>query len=713
MKRLVLIFLACLPLLTAFGQQGVVIGKKDGAPNPYAKLEIYSTSTGLLIPRMTTAEREAINPDGSAISLLVFDLNDSTYYFFNGQVWEKMSANRDIVLLTSQMDTMRIRLMESIDSLGTVIDEEVGSAIDSLKSKVASDSAYFAFQLDSSVDSLISKVKADSLYFAIHIDSSTNAINTRIDTTIIFIENRYGLRDLSNLDSVAINTDLTPGISGDVNLGSSDKRFGNLYLTDSIFMGQDTIIDIAQAKDWVEADTLNGTTISSVGYTHKALKEGGNEIDFLYGTKPVTRTGLPGVTGQSMDVANIEEFLKKIFFPVTSPKINSFNYNGVVTAGNFSYQDEDAQRLLSDNVGTVSIPFSVWNASNFTFNYQVENRSVRPTDTSEDTPIDSVVIYNGPVRLAKNVHGVLDANISGSYSLAKDGFSVDIDNPVTNKLSVNVYDAYPNVVPLKLDVNFEPALGVLVSTAEVTANNSPNRYTSPLPANGTNLNPYLIERTGNPIDLDIYWTFDSRDDNGQITDFAFQTNGGHFTPTTITGTNLTDQRTDLVIPNTHTAIFRYGVQARGAVANDWSSPSFTRYYQLADRFYRGVVSDTSNINSEAILAQLTVGNRLKHDWVAANVSQPGSGATSNDGYDFAMTPGRFAVFAIPITNAADIANYGIEIFDISWGGKKSTFSEAIGKHVINVTGKGVTQYLIIYRTESASANTTWTLRLSK
>jgi hypothetical protein len=679
MKRLVLIFLACLPLLTAFGQQGVVIGKKDGAPNPYAKLEIYSTSTGLLIPRMTTAEREAINPDGSAISLLVFDLNDSTYYFYNGQEWEKMSANRDIVLLTSQMDTMRLRLMESIDSLGYVVEQQIGSKLDSL---------------------------------TLFVDSVTTSITERIDTTIIYIENRYGLRSLSNLDSVAINTDLTPGVSGDVNLGSSDKRFGNLYLSDSVFMGQDTIIDIAQAEDWVEADTLNGTTISSVGYTHKALKEGGNEIDFLYGTKPVTRTGLPGVTGQSMDVANIEEFLKKIFFPVTSPKINSFNYNGVVTAGNFSYQDEDAQRLLTDNVGSVSIPFSVWNASTFTFNYEVENRSVRPTDTSEDTPIDSVVIYNGPVRLAKNLHGVLDANISGSYSLTKGGFSVDIDNPVTNKLSVNVYDAYPNVVPLKLDVNFEPAQGVITQVANVTANAATTRYTTSQ-GNGGATNPYLIERTGNPIDLDIYWTFDSRDDNGQITDFAFQTNGGHFTPTTITGTNLTDQRTDLVIPNTHTAIFRYGVQARGSVANDWSPFVNTVYYQLCDRFYRGVVSDTTNINSEAILAQLTVGNRLKHDWVAANVSQPGSGATSNDGYDFAMTPGRFAVFAIPITNTADIANYGIEIFDLTWGGKKSTFSEAIGKHVINVTGKGVTQYLIIYRTESAAANTTWTLRLSK
>lgn len=129
MKRLVLILFALLPVLTAFSQQGVLIGKKEGTPNPYAKLEIYSTNSGLLVPRMTTDERLPINPDGSALSLLVFDTTDSTYFFFNGTEWEKMSANRDIILLTSQMDTLRIRLEESLDSLGTLLIDTMESRL--------------------------------------------------------------------------------------------------------------------------------------------------------------------------------------------------------------------------------------------------------------------------------------------------------------------------------------------------------------------------------------------------------------------------------------------------------------------------------------------------------------------------------------------------------------------------------------------------------
>ena len=412
----------------------------------------------------------------------------------------------------------------------------------------------------------------------------------------------YALKNLSNLEDVAINQDLTPGQTDTLDLGAALLRWSNLYLSDSIFMGTDTIADVAIVGDWTEADTTNTTSVSSVAYTHKAIKEGGNEVVFQYGTKPVTRTGLPGVTGQSMDVNNLEDFLKKVFFPVTSPKINSFNYNNIVTIGNYSYQDEDAQGLLTDVNGTINVPFSTWNAGTFDFFYEVENRSVRPTDTSEDTPIDSVVLYNGSTRIMNNGHGVLDANINGSFTVDNSYFTVDVDNAQTNPLTIMVYDAYPNAVPLVLNVDFQPALGVLVSTAEVTANAATARYTTS-EGNGAAATPYLIERTGVDIDLDLYWTFNERDDAGQRTDIGFTTNGGPFTPATITGTGLTTQREDLVIGNDHLGAFRYAVRARGAVANDWSGYNYTRYYRLRDASYAGFLSsdlEPTEVDVEAL-----------------------------------------------------------------------------------------------------------------
>lgn len=117
MKRLVLILIALVTFAAAYSQEGVLIGKKEGTPNPYAKLEVYSTTSGILIPRMTADERNSINPDGTAISLLVFDVSDSTFYFFNGIEWEKMGSGRDIDVITETLDTVSTRLEELAESL--------------------------------------------------------------------------------------------------------------------------------------------------------------------------------------------------------------------------------------------------------------------------------------------------------------------------------------------------------------------------------------------------------------------------------------------------------------------------------------------------------------------------------------------------------------------------------------------------------------------
>lgn len=117
MKRLILILIALVTFASAYSQEGVLIGKKEGTPNKSAKLEVYSTTSGILIPRMTTAERNSINPDDEAISLLVFDISDSTFYFFNGIDWEKLGSGRDIDVISESLDTITARLGELEESL--------------------------------------------------------------------------------------------------------------------------------------------------------------------------------------------------------------------------------------------------------------------------------------------------------------------------------------------------------------------------------------------------------------------------------------------------------------------------------------------------------------------------------------------------------------------------------------------------------------------
>lgn len=62
---------------------------EDGsaAANP-ALLDLKSTNKGLLIPRMSSSQRKDIT--GAAAGLLVFDLDKSTIYLFDGQKWQAM-----------------------------------------------------------------------------------------------------------------------------------------------------------------------------------------------------------------------------------------------------------------------------------------------------------------------------------------------------------------------------------------------------------------------------------------------------------------------------------------------------------------------------------------------------------------------------------------------------------------------------------------------
>jgi len=68
------------------GQVGVNITTPDAS----STVDITSTSKGLLIPRMTTAQRQAITTP--ATSLMVFDTNDSRFYFYNSGQWYAVNA---------------------------------------------------------------------------------------------------------------------------------------------------------------------------------------------------------------------------------------------------------------------------------------------------------------------------------------------------------------------------------------------------------------------------------------------------------------------------------------------------------------------------------------------------------------------------------------------------------------------------------------------
>jgi uncharacterized protein (TIGR02145 family) len=82
--------LSLFTVIGAFAQSGDV-GIGTTTPNASAVLDITSTTKGLLIPRMNTAQRTAIATP--AAGLQVYDTTTNTSWYYNGTVWVNNGAN--------------------------------------------------------------------------------------------------------------------------------------------------------------------------------------------------------------------------------------------------------------------------------------------------------------------------------------------------------------------------------------------------------------------------------------------------------------------------------------------------------------------------------------------------------------------------------------------------------------------------------------------
>jgi Chaperone of endosialidase len=72
--------------------QSIGINAASTAPNANAMLDVSSTTKGMLIPRMTTAQRNAIP---ATVGLVVYDTTTKSFWFNDGTTWQPMNPSWD------------------------------------------------------------------------------------------------------------------------------------------------------------------------------------------------------------------------------------------------------------------------------------------------------------------------------------------------------------------------------------------------------------------------------------------------------------------------------------------------------------------------------------------------------------------------------------------------------------------------------------------
>ncbi len=110
MTRYILILAISTLSLTSYAQQNVGIG--TASPDSSAVLDLTSTDKGVLVPRMSASQRQAIS--SPAIGLMVYDTTNMAFYYFTGNGWLELLAGSVDKIADADGDT-KIQVEESPD----------------------------------------------------------------------------------------------------------------------------------------------------------------------------------------------------------------------------------------------------------------------------------------------------------------------------------------------------------------------------------------------------------------------------------------------------------------------------------------------------------------------------------------------------------------------------------------------------------------------
>jgi len=88
---LLLLMLFSLTAICGLSQSGVAINSSGATANVSAMLDVSSTTAGMLVPRMTSAQKNSIS--SPAVGLLVFQTDaPAGFYYYTGSLWTQLAT---------------------------------------------------------------------------------------------------------------------------------------------------------------------------------------------------------------------------------------------------------------------------------------------------------------------------------------------------------------------------------------------------------------------------------------------------------------------------------------------------------------------------------------------------------------------------------------------------------------------------------------------
>ena len=423
LKKIMLISALFIAYATvSFGQNSVGINTQT--PSPYAVLELVSPdgTQGLLIPRLTTAQRTDVGFVGSLGSsengLLVFDSDENVFYYWDNTAWERVSKGDvpalDTVLAAgNDADGFRIR------NVGAPIDD-----FDAVTKIYIDDTLTI---INSSITNLYDSVTNINTSISNLFDSIVN-INNNIDILYDSVTNITN--NVSNLyDSVTnINNNISILFDSVTNI---TNNVSNLY---------DSVTNINNNIDILYDSVTNIT--NNVSNLYDSVTNINNNISILYDS--VTNI-TNNVSNLYDSVTNINNNISILFDSVTNITNNVSNlYDSVTNINNNISILFDSVTNITNNVS--NLYDSVTNINN---NISILYDSVTNITNNVSNLYDSVtninnnisILFDSVTNITNNVSNLYDSvtNINNNIDILFDSVT-----NITNNVS-NLYDSISNI----------------------------------------------------------------------------------------------------------------------------------------------------------------------------------------------------------------------------------------------------------------------------